>query len=309
MKKLLVVLGITFIQILFSVGHLSAQTGDTIHIPVVDKYLWAVGQPSSIDNWAKFPAGSYEKILLRYKLTCPNPSCGQWDYTTKVILRHHTGRIDSVLKDAPNFTVGGNTVDSFAFRHDTTRTYSYNKTKKTTDSAANGTTKIYYYRNPTKPFLATDSILVWQANYWNYIYDNTGKVKDSLYVKADSVFHLTKVKAYFLFEVIVPYEIGRLITPYGQGFPKDWNYTWTMDVTDYAYLLQDSCEFLSTYDGWSQGSLYSFSFDLIIGSPARNTYRIDIINDGYFQTGKIMGRSECISDNVPLFFNCSWQRE
>ncbi|MFI5263318.1 MAG: peptide-N-glycosidase F-related protein [Candidatus Kapaibacterium sp.] len=96
---------------------------------------------------------------------------------------------------------------------------------------------------------------------------------------------MTKVKAYFLFEVIVPYEIGRLITPYGQAFPKDWNYTWTMDVTDYAFLLHDSCEFLSTYDGYSQGSLYSFSFDMIEGIPAREAYRIDILDDGYFPWG------------------------
>src|SRR5579872_2052992 len=108
-----------------------AKTGDTTHVPVVDKHLWNVGSPSQIDNWALFPASGkhYSKVLLRYKLTCPSPSCGQWDYTTKVILRHHTGVIDSVLKDAPNFTVGTSTVDSFAFRRDTTRTYSYNTTK------------------------------------------------------------------------------------------------------------------------------------------------------------------------------------
>src|SRR5579872_4807407 len=125
MKKLS--LFITFS--LFILGSNSlAKTGDTTHVPVLDKYLWVYN--GSVDNWAQFPAAGkhYEKILLRYKLTCPNPSCGQWDYTTKVILKHHTGVIDSVLKDAPNFTVGGNTVDSFAFRHDTTRTYSYNKT-------------------------------------------------------------------------------------------------------------------------------------------------------------------------------------
>ncbi len=284
MKKLS--LFIPFVVAIFAINSF-AKTGDTTHVTVLDKYLWVYN--GSIDNWSVFPpAGKhYEKILLRYKLTCPNPSCGQWDYTTKVILRHHTGVIDSVLQDAPNFTVNGSTVDSFAFRHDTTRTYSYNSTKKTTDSSANGVTKIYFYRNPVKPFAITDSVNVWQADYWNYIYDNTGAKKDSFYVKADSVFHVTKVKAEFLFEVVVPYEIGRLITPYGQGFPPNWNFTWTMDVTDYAFLLHDSCEFLSTYDGYSQGSLYSFSFDLIEGTPPREPYRIDVLYDGYYPYGNV----------------------
>ncbi|MFI5263317.1 MAG: hypothetical protein ACHQM6_02245 [Candidatus Kapaibacterium sp.] len=106
MKKLLFVLCFAMIGMVCSMGHLLAKTGDTTHVPVLDKYLWVYN--GSVDNWAAFPpAGKhYEKILLRYKLTCPSPSCGQWDYTTKVILKHHTGVIDSVLKDAPNFTVG-----------------------------------------------------------------------------------------------------------------------------------------------------------------------------------------------------------
>jgi hypothetical protein len=264
-----------------------AKTGDTTHVPVVDKHLWNVGQPSQIDNWVIFPAAGkhYSKVLLRYKLTCPSPSCGQWDYTTKVILNHHTGVIDSVLKDAPSFTVGTSAVDSFAFRHDTTRTYSYNSSKKTTDSSANGVTKIYFYKNPVQPFQATDSVLVWQAGYWNYRYDNTGKKIDSFYVKPDSILHVTTVKAQYHFEVIVPYEIARYITPYGQGFAPNWYFTWTMDVTDYAFLLHDSCEFISTYDGWSQGSLYSLSFDMVEGTPGRETYRVDVLHDGYFPWG------------------------
>jgi len=274
--------------IVFASVNSFAKTGDTTDVPVVDKHFWNVGSPSQIDNWALFPSVGkhYEKILLGYKITCPSGGCGQWDYTTKVILRHHTGVIDSVLQDAPSFTVNGNTVDSFAFRRDTTKSYSYNSTKKTTDSSANGVTKIYFYKNPAQPFQPTDSIFIWQAGYWNYRYDNTGKTIDSFYVKPDSVLHVTKVKAQFHFEVIVPYEIGRLITPYGQGFfPVNFNFTWTMDVTDYAFLLHDSCEFLSTYDGWSTGSLYSLSFDMIEGIPPRETYRADIIYDASYPYG------------------------
>ncbi len=263
-----------------------AKTGDTTRVPVVDKHLWN-NFPGTVDSWGVFPpAGKkYEKILLRYRLTCPSPSCGQWDYTTKVILRKHTGIIDSVLKDAPNFTVGTSTVDSFAFSHDTTKKYSYNATKKTTDSSANGPTIIYFYNDPAHPFAITDSAIVFRAGYWNYKYDNTGKAIDSLYVSPDSVYHVTKIQAYYHYERIIPYEIGRLITPYGQGFPKNWTNQWTMDVTDYAFLLHDSVEFYSTYDGYTQGSLYSLDFDMIEGTPVRETYRIDVVYDGYYPWG------------------------
>ncbi|HYM20426.1 MAG TPA: peptide-N-glycosidase F-related protein [Candidatus Kapabacteria bacterium] len=285
MKKIIVVLWLALFSLAVS-DSLYAKVGDTTHVTVVDKHLWN-NFPGTVDSWAVFPSSGkqYEKILLRYRLTCPSPSCGQWDYTTKVILQKHTGITDSTLKDAPNFTANGNTVDSFAFRHDTTRSYSYNSTKKRTDSTANAPTKIYFYKNSAAPFKVTDSIFAWQADYWNYIYDNTGKKIDSLYVKADSVFHVTKIKAYFKYERILPYEIGRLITPYGQGFPTNWTFVWTMDVTDYAFLLHDSVELVSTYDGYTQGSLYTLSFDMIEGSPARNTYAANIIYDGYYPYG------------------------
>lgn len=284
------VLLLTFISRAFAV------TGDTTHITVMDKYLWT--WYGSQDRWAKFPdsSKSYEKILLRYTLTCPTGGCGEWDYTTGIILRHHTGKLDSTMQDAPSFTVNGGVQDSIRISHDTTRSYTYNTTTKKTDSAANAPLLIRYFNDPNYAFKQTGSIYVWQAGYWNYIFDNTGKKKDSLWVKGDATFRVTKKKAYFVFEVIVPYELTRYITPYGKVFPKDWTRTWTMDVTDYAYLLRDSVELRSFYDGYSQGSLYTLSFDLIEGIPSRKTYRADPIYNGYFTYGST---SDLISNHLP----------
>ena len=34
------------------------------------------------------------------------------------------------------------------------------------------------------------------------------------------------------------YEIGRMLTPYGGAFGKDWHFEWEVDVTDFSLLLQ-----------------------------------------------------------------------
>lgn len=297
MKKITQLLCVLFVALCFLSTAADAKTGDTTHVVVMDKYLWTYN--GSQTRWSKFPDAtkSYEKILLRYNLTCPTGGCGEWDYTTGIILRHHTGKIDSTLQDAPNFTVDGNTVDSIRVAKDTTKSYSYNTKTKKTDSTANGPNKIYFYKDPNHPFRATDSIYVWRAQYWNYIFDNTGKTIDSLYVKGDTTYHVTKKKAYYVFEVVVPYEITRYITPYGKGFAKDWTRTWTMDVTDFEYLLHDSIELVTYYDGYSQGSLYTLSFDFIEGTPSRKTYKVEQLYTGYLYYGNA---NDPINNHLPL---------
>jgi hypothetical protein len=151
----------------------------------MDKYLWTWNGYQ--DRWVKCPDASktYEKIVLRYTLTCPTGGCGEWDYTTGVVLRKHTGILDSTLQDAPSFTVDGGTVDSIRIANDTTYTYSWNTTKKKTDTTANAPYLIRYYNDPNYAFKATDSTYKWKARYWNYIYDNTGKKTDSLWIEGD----------------------------------------------------------------------------------------------------------------------------
>lgn len=273
-----------------------AATGDTIRVKVMDEYLWTWNGYQ--DRWAQFPSTqkTFEKILLRYTLKCPTGGCGEWDYTTGVICRQHTGIIDSTLRDAANFTVSGTIYDSIALAGDTTWSTSYNSTKKKTDTTANAPYTIYWYDNPNAPFTPTDSGIAWKANYWNYLYSNTGAKIDSFYVAADTVLYATKWKAYYKYERVIPFELTRFITPYGKGFPKDWTRTWTVDVTDFASLLHDSVEIRSFYDGWSQGSLYSLEFVLIEGTPPRTTYEVEQIYNGYFSYGNA---NDPIEDHLP----------
>ncbi|MEO5930457.1 MAG: peptide-N-glycosidase F-related protein [Candidatus Kapaibacterium sp.] len=272
---------------IFLLGAISAfaKPGDTARVKVFDQYLWTYY--GSQNRWGIFPGKDhrYEKILMHYHLKCPTGTCGQWDYTTNVFLERHTGKIDSSIQKAPSFTVDGGTKDSLPFRRDTTRTYTYNSKTKLTDSAANKPVKVIFFRDPAHPFNATDSTNVWPAGYYNRRYNAAGAVTDSFYVKGDSVLHLSYRDTYVPFEVLEEFEMGRLITPYGQWFPQGQEFIWTFDVTDYAYLLHDSVDIRSFYDGYSQGSLFTLDFEMVEGTPAKDVFRIENLYDGYFAYG------------------------
>lgn len=79
-------LAVSTIVTLFGSSIAFGQAGDTIRVNAFDRYLWL--NHGSQTRWAVFPDTThrYERILMRYKLTCPNPTCGEWDYTTNVFL-------------------------------------------------------------------------------------------------------------------------------------------------------------------------------------------------------------------------------
>lgn len=264
---------------------LYAAPGDTVHVPVFDKYLWTYW--GSQNRWALFPpaGGRYERILMRFTLTCPSPACGEWDYTAPVYLRQHTGRIDSSEQQVPSFTVDGAAEDTLRFSRDTTWTTKYNSSAHTTDSTANTAVTVILYSDPAHPLVPTDTMTVWRAGYLNRYYNSSGAIVDSMVVAADSMMILTRTTAWVPFEVVKEYELGRFITPYGKFFAPGWNNTWTFDVTDFAYLLHDSVEIRAHYDGYSTGSLFSLAFDMVEGTPARDVQKIDVIYAGAYRYG------------------------
>src|SRR5690242_8840863 len=105
-----------------------AATGDTIRVPVMDKYLWTWNGFQDRRVLCPDSTKTFEKILLKYTLTCPSGGCGEWDYTTGIVLRKYTGIIDSTLRDAANFTINGAIQDSVTLSEDTTFTTSFNAT-------------------------------------------------------------------------------------------------------------------------------------------------------------------------------------
>ena len=68
---------------------------------------------------------------------------------------------------------------------------------------------------------------------------------------------------YQVFDVIVNYELGRMITPYAKFFPKDFKYTYVFDVTDFASKLKDSVQIRMDYSGYSFGFTCTVNFEFI----------------------------------------------
>jgi hypothetical protein len=241
----------------------------------------------SYDRWAVFPSdtASFRKITLKFTLGCPGAGCSDWDYTTKVFVRHRTGAKDSTLMSSPHFTVNGNALDSVLFATDTTYTHFYDSTAMATDSSANAPLVIIQYNDSLNPTVPTDTLWYWPAAYWNYDYDNTGAIIDSMMVTADSTWYQQNWSWYNVFDVIEEVEIARMITPYGGNLTGAWTRMFKMDVTDYWPILQDSVELRVFYDGWSDGFTVTLDFEMIKGTPPREAFEVVNLWNGGFPYG------------------------
>ncbi len=85
------------------------------------------------------------------------------------------------------------------------------------------------------------------------------------------------------------FEIGRMLTPYGGAFPKDWSFNWQVDVTDFSMLLRDSVEIEYNHTGWEpnkdRGWSVTIDFEIIKGTPALEPVSIHKIYDGAYRYG------------------------
>ena len=129
------------------------ERGDTIFVRAFNFEDYAT---TGYKGWVKFPTADVriEKALMLYRLKCPEnrSQCGEWDYLAPIYLFDHTGKIDSVAKKAPYFTVNGETPERFAYRSDTTYTYRYNSDTKKTDTVRNAPRTVVLYADE-KDFL------------------------------------------------------------------------------------------------------------------------------------------------------------
>jgi hypothetical protein len=81
-------------------------------------------------------------------------------------------------------------------------------------------------------------------------------------------------------------EIARIITPYA----NDWltsnrKHDFTVDVTDYASILNGNLDFRYKYDGYSWGFTLTLKLEMIEGTPPMNVISAKNIYDGYFSYG------------------------
>ena len=83
-------------------------------------------------------------------------------------------------------------------------------------------------------------------------------------------------------------ELGRMLTPYGSNFKEDWEWTWRVDVTDYADILRDSVEIEylhSGYEGKEVGWDLTIDFEITMGDPVADFVAYQEIYAGSFAYG------------------------
>jgi len=85
------------------------------------------------------------------------------------------------------------------------------------------------------------------------------------------------------------YEIGRMLTPYGGAFGKNWEFDWAADVTDFSLLLRDSVEIEYKHTGYEpnedRGWKVTVAFDFIKGQAALEPVSITKVYQGHYKYG------------------------
>lgn len=151
-----------------------------------------------------------------------------------------------------------------------------------TDSVAMNPIQIIMYDDSlNNPGVATDTLMVWPAGYYRYIYGANGQKIDSVKVLADTVYRLKYYDYFNYFPQVKRYELARYITPYGNGLSLGEGWTWTFDVSDYRTLLSDSVRLAA--GNWQE--LLDMKFLMIKGTPPRDVISIQNLWNGTYNYG------------------------
>ena len=144
----------------------------------------------------------------------------------------------------------------------------------------------------------------WDYDVLTQILHNTGRIDSAVQnLDTTSTEPLIVDTTWRVYDVMEPYELGRLITPYGtymrdnsNGFNNDWTHTFKYDVTDYISLLKDSVIIRAKYNGWSAGFSADIKFEFIEGTPQREVIALQNI---YAQGGGYNNTEQFERDVIP----------
>lgn len=84
------------------------------------------------------------------------------------------------------------------------------------------------------------------------------------------------------------YELSRMLTPYGSIFTREWNWTWSVDVTDFAIVLRDSVEIEYNHSGYETsevGWALTLDFEIVKGPEIIHPISITPMWNGSFKYG------------------------
>ncbi len=309
MRNSLLKIVITTCIILSISFSMQAAEGDTTKIRVHDAVHMNWWGEYSV--WGMFPAPgtSFRRINLDFTLGCPPTGCSDWDYTVQVEAVHHTGTYDSLLVQTALYTTSTSSGPPTIYANqDTVYVTFYDTTAGVIDSVPATMFWIFIYNNPNDPFQITDSMYVFAANYYNYLFGPGGTIIDSVFVGADLTLTNVYTNAYFVWEVIEYIELARVITPYGGYYPLTWSNTIHFDITDLAPILHDSVEIRAFYSGWSDGFSLTLDFNFIEGIPPRTPVAVKNVYTS-FQSGYPYGNiaqpieSFLTTKSIPIALN------
>ncbi len=83
-------------------------------------------------------------------------------------------------------------------------------------------------------------------------------------------------------------EIGRMLTPYGSIYDNGWQWSWEVDVTDYAMLLRDSVEIEYQHSGYEPNTVgwaLTIDFEIILGPEVVKPLGYTALWQGNFRYG------------------------
>ena len=136
------------------------------------------------------------------------------------------------------------------------------------------------FNDANNPMPPTDTMYVYEAGFYNMLYDSIGNIIGQAYCTPDSILINDNYSWYQTYDVIENYELARVITPYGNGLSNNWKFTTTFDITDFEQILRDSVEIRCHYSGWSSGFSATLDFEFIEGTPARDVLSVKNIYTG-----------------------------
>lgn len=276
-----------------------AQAEDTLKVSTHARthLKWYGGYKQT--NFFPTKGKEYRAVNMRYTIGCPDKGCSEWDYTTNILVNHKTGNKDSTLVQRSSLYNQSTAIDSFkAVLHPY---FDSVVSAGVSSKVEKASVKLYFYNDSLMATTITDSLEVWSQG-WSYTIVD-GVKTDSSFVNADTVFYAKKWPFYNVFDQIIKYEIGRLITPYAGGFTKAWQQVHYFDVTDYAMLLQDSVEIEVFYSGYQDGFTVSLDFDFIEGKAPRKVKEIVQLYRGSFPYGNPNNSIENYLPERKLFFD------
>lgn len=88
--------------------------------------------------------------------------------------------------------------------------------------------------------------------------------------------------------VLLNYELGRMLTPYGSVFGKGWKWDWQVDVTDFSHFLRDSVEVVYIHSGYeapSVGWKLTVNFEILQGPEVVKQLSHSALWNGAFKYG------------------------